>query len=338
MSVERPSFVPQEIVRTKRDRGALSAEEIAFFIVGVTSGAISEGQIGAFNMAVYLNGMERDERTAFALAMRDSGDVIDWSTIGIDGRTLIDKHSSGGVGDEKVSLIVAPIVAACGVRMPMISARGLGRTGGEVDLMKSMPGVQIAPPMELFMQTVADVGCAIIGPTRRLAPADAAIYCVRDVIATVESIPLITGSIMAKKLAASINGLVMSVNFGSGAFMPTVDDARALAQSMLGVAEGAAVPMVTYLCDMDEVMGDAVGSLPQIREVIGFLTGCPREARLEEIRHDAVDRDPDHGRPRRHNSRSSHAVEGEARRWRRRQPLRPHGRVPRRPGRSRREP
>ena len=283
MSAEQPTLLPQEIIRKKRDRGVLSAEEIAFFIAGVTSGTISEGQIGAFNMAVYLNGMERDELTAFALAMRDSGDVIDWSTIGIGGRTLIDKHSSGGVGDEKVSLIVAPLVAACGIKMPMISARGLGHTGGEVDLMESMPGVQIAPPVEVFMQTVAEVGCAIIGPTRRLAPADGAIYYVRDVTATVESIPLITGSIMSKKLAAGINGLVMSVNFGSGAFMPTVDDAYALAQSMLGVAEGAGVPMVMHLCDMDEVMGDAVGGLPQIREVIGFLTGGPREARLEEI-------------------------------------------------------
>lgn len=275
-------FFPQEIIRKKRDRGRLSAEEIRFFVEGVTSGTIGEGQIGAFNMAVFLNGMDRDETTAFALAMRDSGDLIDWSPIGIGGPTLIDKHSSGGVGDEKVSLIVAPLVAACGINMPMISARGLGFTGGEVDLMESM-GCAIAPPAEIFMKAVAEVGCAIIGPTGRLAPADAKIYYVRDVTATVESIPLITGSIMSKKLAAGINGLVMSVNFGSGAFMPTIDDARALATSMLGVAEGAGVPMVTWLCDMDEVMGDAVGSLPQIREVIAFLTGGPREARLERI-------------------------------------------------------
>ena len=276
------TFIPQEIIARKRDRGTLSAEEIAFFVAGVTDGTIAEGQIGAFNMAVYLNGMTRDETTAFALAMRDSGDVIDWAPLGVGGPTLIDKHSSGGVGDEKVSLIVAPLVAACGIRMPMISARGLGHTGGEVDLMESM-GCAIAPPAELFARTVADVGCAIIGPTGRLAPADARIYYVRDVTATVESIPLITGSIMSKKLAAGINGLVMSVNYGSGAFMPTLEAARALALSMLGVAEGAGVPMVTWLCDMDEVMGDAVGSLPQIREVIAYLTGGPREARLEQI-------------------------------------------------------
>ncbi|MCX5514374.1 thymidine phosphorylase [Kaistia algarum] len=275
-------FFPQEVIRKKRDRGTLSPEEIAFFVKGITDGSISEGQIGAFNMAVYLNGMERDETTAFALAMRDSGDVIDWNSIGLSGPTIIDKHSSGGVGDEKVSLILAPLVAACGIHMPMISARGLGHTGGEVDLMESM-GCHIGPPSEVFMKTVADVGCAIIGPTGRLAPADARIYYVRDVTATVESIPLITGSIMSKKLAAGINGLVMSVNFGSGAFMTTIEDARALAQSMLGVAEGAGVPMVTHLGDMDEVMGDAVGSLPQIREVIAFLTGGPREARLEII-------------------------------------------------------
>jgi thymidine phosphorylase len=226
--------------------------------------------------------MERDETTAFSLAMRDSGDVIDWNSIGLSGPTIIDKHSSGGVGDEKVSLILAPLVAACGIHMPMISARGLGHTGGEVDLMESM-GCDIGPSSEIFMKTVAEVGCAIIGPTGRLAPADARIYYVRDVTATVESIPLITGSIMSKKLAAGISGLVMSVNFGSGAFMATIEDARALAQSMLGVAEGAGVPMVTHLGDMDEVMGDAVGSLPQIREVIAFLTGGPREARLEII-------------------------------------------------------
>ncbi len=245
-------FLPQEIIRIKRDGGILSAQQLQNFVAGVSSGSISEGQIGAFNMAVFLRGMSVDERVAFALAMRDSGDVCDWSNSGLPPSTItassiplstiIDKHSTGGVGDEKASLILVPLVAACGIHMPMISGRGLGHTGGEVDLLEAIPGYDIAPPLELFMATVRKIGCALIGPTPRLAPADAAIFKVRDVTATVESIPLITGSIMSKKLAAGIHGLVMTVNFGRGAFMQTVEQAQELAESMLGVASGAGGP------------------------------------------------------------------------------------------------
>jgi thymidine phosphorylase len=233
-------------------------------------------------MAVYFNGMSASERVAYALAMRDSGRVIDWSEVGLSGPTIIDKHSSGGVGDEKVSLIVAPLVAACGIHMPMISARGLGHTGGEIDLLECIPGYDIAPKSELFMRAVKEIGCAIIGPTADLAPADRPIFYVRDVSATVESIPLITGSIMSKKLAAGINGLVMTVPFGTGAFMKTEDRASELAASMLEVAYGAHVPMVALISDLTQVLGDAVGNAPQIHEIVRFLTNQHREPRLTE--------------------------------------------------------
>jgi thymidine phosphorylase len=278
-----PPFLPQEIIRIKRDGGVLTAAQLKNFVAGVTDGTISQGQIGAFNMAVYLRGMTVDERVAFTLAMRDSGDVCDWSKSGLEAATIIDKHSTGGVGDEKASLIIVPLVAACGIHMPMISARGLGHTGGEIDLLEAIDGYDIAPPLESFVAAVRKIGCALIGPTPRLAPADAAIFKVRDVTATVESIPLITGSVMAKKLAAGPHGLVMTVNFGRGAFMQTREQAEDLAHSMLGVATGAGVPTVILLGHMDDVVGHAIGSRPQLREVAAFLRGERREARLQEI-------------------------------------------------------
>jgi thymidine phosphorylase len=233
-------------------------------------------------MAVYLNGMSRKERIDYTLAMRDTGQVLDWSTVDLQGPTIIDKHSSGGVGDEKVSLILAPLVAACGIHMPMISARGLGHTGGEIDLLEAIPGYDTVPETETFMATVKDIGFAIIAPTPALAPADKPIFYARDVCATVESIPLITGSIMSKKLAAGINGLVMTVPFGSGAFMKTEKRAKELAESLIDVASGAGVPMIALISDLTEVLGDSVGSGLQVLEVIRFLTGQHREPRLME--------------------------------------------------------
>jgi len=276
-------FLPQEIIRIKRDGGTLSPAQIRQFVAGITAGTVAEGQIGAFNMAVFLRGMTVEECVAFTLAMRDSGDICDWSATGINPATIIDKHSTGGVGDEKASLLIVPLVAACGIHMPMISARGLGHTGGEVDLVEAIPGYQIAPPLETFMAAVCRAGCALIGPTPRLAPADIEIYRVRDVTATVESIPLITGSIMAKKLASGISGLVMTVNFGVGAFMQTHAQAEELANSMLGVASGANLPAIFLLGPMDDVVGDAIGSRLQLREVADFFRGDKREARLNEI-------------------------------------------------------
>lgn len=276
-------FLPAQVIRAKRDREALDPADIRRFIEGIGRCEVSEGQIAAFAMSAFLNGMEPEETAALTLAMRDSGEVIDWSGTDIAPATIIDKHSSGGTGDEKVSLVLAPLVAACGVHMPMISARGLGHTGGEVDLMEAIPGYDIAPPTEMFRRAVSDAGAAIIGPTPQLAPADAAIYYVRDVTATVESVPLITSSILSKKLAAGISGLVMSVNHGSGAFMPTAADAAQLATSLVTVAGSTGLAMVTLIVDMDEVMGDAVGSRLQVKEAIDFLSGRHQDGRMREL-------------------------------------------------------
>lgn len=282
MSVAHRPFLPQEVIRRKRDGEILEQADLKQFVDGTVSGAVSQAQIGAFTMAVYLNGMSRQERIDYTLAMRDSGRVIDWATVGLGGPAIIDKHSSGGVGDEKVSLIVAPLVAACGIHMPMISARGLGHTGGEIDLLEAIPGYNTVPTTDVFMNTVKDTGCAIIAPTPDLAPADKPIFYARDVCATVESIPLITGSIMSKKLAAGINGLVMTVPFGSGAFMKTEARAAELAESLLDVASGAGVPMTALISDLTQILGDNVGSGLQILEIIRFLTGEYREPRLLE--------------------------------------------------------
>ncbi len=271
---------PAEFIRRKRNDEPLAPADIREFVEGIGNGTVSEGQIAAFAMAAFLNGMSSAETAALTLAMRDSGDVIDWADTAIASSVIIDKHSSGGTGDEKVSLILAPLVAACGVHIPMISARGLGHTGGEVDLMEAIPGCDIAPPADVFKRAVETAGAAVIGPTGRLAPADAAIYYVRDVTATVESVPLITSSILSKKLAAGISGLVMSVNFGSGAFMPTIADAEQLSSSLIAVARQAGLPMVTLIADMDEVMGDSVGSRLQVLEAIRFLDGTHRDPRM----------------------------------------------------------
>ncbi|PKA41899.1 thymidine phosphorylase [Rhizobium sullae] len=276
-------FLPAQIIRAKRNGKSLSEADIRRFVEGIGAGEVSEAQIAAFTMACFLNGMAPEETAALTLAMRDSGEVIDWTGAGIDPRTIIDKHSSGGTGDEKVSLILAPLVASCGIHMPMISARGLGHTGGEVDLMEAIPGASIAPSTQMFRQAVMDAGVAIIGPTTKLAPADAAIYYVRDVTATVESIPLITASILSKKLASGVSGLVMSVNYGSGAFMPTYADADELAGSLISVARLAGLPMVAPIVEMDEVMGDAIGSRLQLREAIDFLAGRRQEPRMRAL-------------------------------------------------------
>ncbi len=277
------SFLPAQVIRAKRNGESLSDIAIHRFVEGIGSGEVSEAQIGAFTMACFLNGMTPQETAALTLAMRASGEVVDWSGSGLDPRTIIEKHSTGGTGDENVSLIVAPLVAACGVAMPMISARGLGHTGGEVDLMEAVPGAAIAPSTDVFRNAVIAAGAAIIGPTPQLAPADAAIYYVRDVTATVESIPLITASILSKKLAAGASGLVMSVNYGSGAFMSTYGEAEALAKSLIAVARLAGLPMVAPIVEMDEVMGDAIGSRLQLREVIGFLSGGKQESRIRAL-------------------------------------------------------
>ena len=199
-------MLPQEIIRTKRDGGELSVDDVTAFVRGMVSGAVTEGQAAAFAMAVYFRGMSTAEAVALTTAMRDSGAVLHWDLPG----PVLDKHSTGGVGDT-VSLMLAPLVAACGGYVPMISGRGLGHTGGTYDKMESIPGYAAAPTMAVFRRVVARTGCAIIGQTADLAPADKRLYGIRDVTATVESVPLITASILSKKLAAGLQGLVMDV-------------------------------------------------------------------------------------------------------------------------------
>ncbi len=212
-------LLPQEIIRQKRDKEVLSSAEIQSFVEGITDNRVSEAQIAAFAMAVFLNGMSRDECVALTLAMRDSGRVMTWRSLNLDG-PIIDKHSTGGVGDV-VSLMLGPMFAACGGYNPMISGRGLGHTGGTLDKLGSIPGYNPFPTPDQLKIAVREAGTAIIGQTADLAPADKRIYAARDVTATVESIPLITASIRSKKLAAGLDARVMDVTVGSGAFMPT---------------------------------------------------------------------------------------------------------------------
>src|SRR5471032_1408358 len=234
-------MLPQEIIRKKRDGGELSADEISIIVHGIGDNSLSEGQVAAFAMAVFFRGMTTAERVAMTLGLVNSGVTLDWSDLGLPG-PVIDKHSSGGVGD-KVSLMLAPIVAACGAFVPMISGRGLGHTGGTLDKLDSIPGYTSQPDLALLRRAIAAAGCAIIGQTADLAPADKRLYAIRDVTATVESIPLITASILSKKLAAGLTGLVMDVKTGSGAFMDDPAKARMLAKALVGIGQGAGLPI-----------------------------------------------------------------------------------------------
>jgi thymidine phosphorylase len=273
------AFLPQEFIRAKRDGQALDGADIAAFIDGLTSGEISEAQAAAFAMAVFFRGMTPEECVALTRAMRDSGEVLRWNDL--PGPAL-DKHSTGGVGDT-VSLMLAPAVAACGGYVPMISGRGLGHTGGTLDKLDAIPGYNARPDNALFGKVVRQAGCAIIGQTGNLAPADGKLYAIRDVTATVESIPLITASILSKKLAAGLHGLAMDVKTGSGAFMPTLDGARALAQSLVAVANGAGLPTTALITDMDAPLADCAGNAIETRYAIDYLTGARREARMHEV-------------------------------------------------------
>ncbi|NTA90000.1 thymidine phosphorylase [Agrobacterium tumefaciens] len=272
-------MIPQEIIRRKRDGLSLEPQEIAAFISALSKDGISEGQAAAFAMAVFFRGMNRDEMVALTLAMRDSGDVLSWSDIG---RPVADKHSTGGVGDN-VSLMLAPIVAACGLAVPMISGRGLGHTGGTLDKLEAIPGYNVLPDEALFRQTVKTVGCAIIGQTGDLAPADKRLYAIRDVTATVDSIPLITASILSKKLAAGLQTLVLDVKVGNGAFMQSVEDARNLARALVDVANGAGLPTTALITDMNQPLGDAAGNAVEIVNCLDFLAGRKVGTRLEQV-------------------------------------------------------
>lgn len=274
-------MLAQEIIRAKRDGQSLSPEQVQHFVQGLVSNAWSEGQAAALAMAVFFQGMSMPERIALTQAMRDSGDVLEWASAHLHGPVL-DKHSSGGVGD-KVSLMLAPMVAACGGYVPMISGRGLGHTGGTLDKFDSIPGYQTAPDIAAFRQTVREAGCAIIGQTADLAPADKRLYGIRDVTATVESVPLITASILSKKLAAGLQGLSMDVKTGNGAFADNLPMARELAQSLVSVANGAGLPTHAWITDMNQVLGHSAGNAVEMREAIDFLTGAHRDARLLDV-------------------------------------------------------
>ena len=269
-----------DVIRKKRDGGELNDDEIRFFVDGLADESLPKEQVASLAMAICLNSMSFDEAASLTAKMAKSGTVLEWDDLGLDG-PVVDKHSTGGVGD-KVSFLLAPIAAACGCHVPMISGRGLGHTGGTTDKVESIPGYNAAPDFDTFRRVVAEVGCAIIGQTPELAPADRRLYAIRDVTATVESVPLITASILSKKIAAGLGGLVMDVKVGSGAFMKTPDESRDLANSIIRTASKLGVKTHTLITDMNEVLGSTAGNALEIEESILYLLNDVRETRLDE--------------------------------------------------------
>ncbi len=278
-------MLPQQIIAHKRDGGALAPEQIAHFVSGLVSGAWGEGQVAALAMAIVLRGMGPAETVALTAAMTHSGRVLNWREQGFDGPVL-DKHSTGGVGD-KVSLILAPLVAACGadagVIVPMISGRGLGHTGGTLDKLEALPGYNVNPSPEQLRRALREAGCAIVGASADVAPADRRLYAIRDITATVESVALITASILSKKLAAGLSALVLDVKVGSGATMANRAQAQELAQTLVGVAQGAGLPARALLTSMDGVLGHTAGNALEVQEALDFLSGARREPGLLEV-------------------------------------------------------
>lgn len=274
----------QDIIRRKRDAETLDADAIHAFMRGVADGRVGDAQIGAFAMAVVLNGMTRDEAIALTEATRDSGQVLRWHDLHLDGPVL-DKHSTGGVGD-LVSLVLGPWIAACGGHVPMISGRGLGHTGGTLDKLEAIPGYDVTPDDDLFRRLVKEVGVAIIGQTGTLAPADKRLYGVRDVTATVESLPLIVASILGKKLACGLDTLVMDVKVGNGAFMPTPDASRELAEAIVAIGSGAGTPTSVLLTDMNQPLADCAGNALEVHAALRLLRG---DGRNKELRGDGRD-------------------------------------------------
>ena len=270
-----------DVIRKKRDGGELAAEEIAFFVDGLADGSIPAEQVSALAMAIYLNSMTAEEAGLLTMGMAASGTVLEWSGENLDG-PVVDKHSTGGIGD-KVSFLLAPIAAACGCYVPMISGRGLGHTGGTTDKVESIPGYQSMPDYELFRNVVKEAGCAIIGQTADLAPADRRFYAIRDVTSTVESIPLITASILSKKIAAGLGGLVMDIKVGSGAFMSSIEQAQEMARSIIDTAAAAHLKTHAVITDMNQCLGDTAGNALEIAESMEFLRNVRREPRLDAV-------------------------------------------------------
>ena len=258
-----------EVIHAKRDGRSIPAAELAALVNGFTAGEVPDYQMAAFCMAVFFRGMDDGEVRALTDAMLRSGDVLDLSDIP---GAKVDKHSTGGVGD-KVSLALAPLAAACGVKVPMISGRGLGHTGGTLDKLEAIPGFRTDLPVDRFRALVREVGACLVGQTARLAPADRRLYALRYVTATVESIPLIAASIMSKKLAEGIDALVLDVKVGSGAFMKTLDEARALARTLGAIGRGMGKKVSALLTDMSQPLGRAVGNALEVAEIVELLRG-----------------------------------------------------------------
>ncbi|TMV90500.1 thymidine phosphorylase [Thioclava sp. BHET1] len=268
----------RSVIQAVRDGQGLTPEAAQWFAKGLASDTVSDAQAGAFAMAVLLRGIGTPGRVALTQAMRDSGQVLDWDMPG----PVIDKHSTGGVGDS-VSLLLAPALAACGCYVPMISGRGLGHTGGTLDKMEAIPGYRALPGIEALRRVVGEVGCAIVGATGEIAPADKRLYGIRDISGTVESIDLITASILSKKLAAGLDGLVLDVKVGSGAFMARPEDARALAQSLVETANGAGCKTSALITDMDQPLGLYAGNALEVIEVMETLTGSAISGALWDV-------------------------------------------------------
>jgi pyrimidine-nucleoside phosphorylase len=262
-------FLPREVIRAKRDGERVSDTELRAFVAGVTDGSIPDYQAAAMLMAIYFRGLDDGELAAWADAMLRSGDVLDLSLVK---GAKVDKHSTGGVGD-KISLPLAPAVAACGIAVPMVSGRGLGHTGGTLDKLEAIPGFRVDLSVDRFHRQVAEIGCCLIGQTERIAPADRKLYALRDVTATVESIPLIASSIMSKKLAEGIDALVLDCKVGSGAFMKTIDRARELARTIQAIGRAAGKRVTALLTRMDQPIGRAVGNALEVEESIEVLKG-----------------------------------------------------------------
>lgn len=270
-----------DVIKKKRDGGELSDDELKYFVDGLADESLPVEQVASLAMAIFLNSMTFEETATLTAGMAASGTVLEWGDQGLDG-PVVDKHSTGGVGD-KVSFMLAPIAAACGCYVPMISGRGLGHTGGTTDKAESIPGYDATPDLDRFRKVVKDVGCAIIGQTSDLAPADRRLYAIRDVTATVPSIPLITASILSKKIAAGLQGLVMDIKTGNGAFMESLDRSRELSQSIIGTAARANVTTNTLITDMNEILGTTAGNAVEIAEAMSFLRDEQREPRLNEV-------------------------------------------------------
>ena len=268
----------KELILKKRLGKELTKNEINWFISNLTSNHLSEGQIASLAMAICLKGMTFEERVQLTLAMKNSGKTLSWDLPG----PIIDKHSTGGVGDT-VSLILAPVLAACGAYVPMISGRGLGHTGGTLDKFDSIPGYNTSPNEEVLRRVVSKVGCAIIGQTNELAPADKRLYAIRDVTGTVESIDLITASILSKKLAAGLEGLVIDVKCGNGAFMQDFSEASTLAKSLVTVSNESGCKTTALVTDMNQPLSQSIGNSLEVLAAIDILKGSSKDYRLLEV-------------------------------------------------------